>query len=169
MQSNCFYRTFWEEICGKNYITTCETRQTVSNCDKYMKLLQDFLFCVNFSKFAQILKSFAQSCDCMIAAFRNSGSTELSCIVLYYKSPYLTVACVEYWSPLSAGEYWCYPSYQRVLQCTVSPRVLMLSKLPERRCHVRQMIKLSTWRQSGLIRILAIARLHGLGGIHYLW
>ena len=52
-----------------------EAKQTLSNCDKYMKLVLVFfffLFCVHQSKIAQILKYFAQLCDCMIAAFSNS-------------------------------------------------------------------------------------------------
>ena len=51
-------------------------KKKISNCDKYMKLLPYFLFCVLLvKKFAQILKYFAQSCDCMISAFRISGQT----------------------------------------------------------------------------------------------
>ena len=47
--------------------------------ENFVKLWQIHEMCVSFScfafvsrKFAQILKYFAQSCDCMIAAFRNS-------------------------------------------------------------------------------------------------
>ena len=38
-----------------------------------MKLVSVFCFAFISPKFAQILKYFAQSCDCMIAAFKNSG------------------------------------------------------------------------------------------------
>ena len=41
---------------------------------------QFILFALISPKFAQILKYFAQSCDCMIATFRNSGSRKMETV-----------------------------------------------------------------------------------------
>ena len=52
---------------------TWETRKTLSHCDHDMSA-RFFSFLFFSQNFAQILKYFAQLCDCMIAAFRNSVS-----------------------------------------------------------------------------------------------
>ena len=43
--------------------------KTLSNCDKYMKTVPFFFACFGF-----ISPKFAQSCNCMITAYRNSGN-----------------------------------------------------------------------------------------------
>ena len=51
-----------------------------------MHLISTSFSCLAFlsPKFNQILKYFAQSCDCMIAAFRNSGCTVLNFSDIYF-------------------------------------------------------------------------------------
>ena len=70
---NTFIDNFAQNHAFKNYIKLCETRKTLTKLDEYMKLVPVFhVFSFISPKFAHILKYFAQSCYCMIAAFRNS-------------------------------------------------------------------------------------------------
>ena len=41
-QSKCSQWKFCAETCVKNDLESCETRKTLVNCDKYMKLLPVF-------------------------------------------------------------------------------------------------------------------------------
>ena len=75
-QSKCSeFKFFFAETCVKMTLQHVELQNLCQPWDKCMKLLPVFspCFVVISPKFAQILKYIAQLCDCMIAAFINSG------------------------------------------------------------------------------------------------
>ena len=74
----CAIKMLWLNILQRNM--HFKWHKTMCNYFLFVKLWQILEISLIFScfafispKFAQIIKYFAQSCDCMIAAFRNSG------------------------------------------------------------------------------------------------
>ena len=105
-QSKCSEWFFLQKHVFKMTLENIKkTRKTLSNCDKYMKLVPVFPVSGSLvQKFAQILKYFAQSCDCMIAAFRISARTQLTFLLskIFYASHITSIPSHLVYKALSA-------------------------------------------------------------------
>ena len=90
VQSKCSEWILCAERCVKSYKKHVELER------QQFKLWQIYEISASFSclafisqKIAQILKYFAKSCDCMIAAFRNSGF----CYQRFIERKYFNIWC----------------------------------------------------------------------------
>ena len=114
----CAIKILWLKILCRKCVKDCIKKRV--KLDKFGQMWQIYEICVSFSciplsspKFAQILKYFAQLCDCMIAAYRNSGlSCKLPCasdFLCYFFIFRLFCACWPFAICLQLISWHCTP------------------------------------------------------------